>query len=155
MTNPIRKPKNTPQKRQFPCPHKTFFFASHRKLPETLFYCDSPNFEMRVCVFAHIFLPHKLQIVLLVNLTKRKKHTFVDLTKLKSFIFRPHKLHRPTGAPDVHHCQCGGGGGGRGRRRGLDSGVVVVDTNRPPPPPPWADAAGESRRRRRRRRKRG
>ncbi len=25
-----------------------------RKLSERLFYCDSPNFEMRVCVFAHL-----------------------------------------------------------------------------------------------------
>jgi len=25
-----------------------------RKLSERLFYCDSPNFEMRVCVFVHL-----------------------------------------------------------------------------------------------------
>jgi hypothetical protein len=39
-----------------------------------------------------MFRPHKLRIVLLVNLTKRKKHTFVNLTKLESFMFRPYKL---------------------------------------------------------------
>jgi hypothetical protein len=33
-----------------------------------------------------------MQIVLLANLTKRKKPTFFNLTKLESFIFRPHKL---------------------------------------------------------------
>jgi len=31
-----------------------------------------------------IFRPHKLQVVLLVNLTKRKKETFCNLTKLES-----------------------------------------------------------------------
>ena len=39
-----------------------------------------------------MFRPHKLQIVLLVNLTKRKKHTFVNHTKLESSMLRPHKL---------------------------------------------------------------
>ena len=43
-------------------------------------------------MFLRIFLPHKFQIVLLVNLTKRKKHTFVNLTKPELFMFRPHKL---------------------------------------------------------------
>ncbi len=39
------------------------------------------------------FRPHQLQIVLLVDPTKRKKHTFVDLTKPKTFTyFRPHHL---------------------------------------------------------------
>ena len=54
----LENPKIPHQKSQFFCPHKTFFLHWEqylRKLPKTFFYCDSPNFEMRVCVFAHLF----------------------------------------------------------------------------------------------------
>ena len=54
----LENPKIPHQKSQFFCPHKTLFFLHPeqylRKLSERLFYCDSPNFEMQVCVFAHL-----------------------------------------------------------------------------------------------------
>jgi hypothetical protein len=56
---PIRKLKNTSPKKSILLSSQNLFFLHWeqylRKLPKTFFYCDSPNFEMRVCVFAHLF----------------------------------------------------------------------------------------------------
>ncbi len=54
---PIRKPQKTHQKHEFLCPHKTLFFCTSavpEEAPGNVFYCDSPRFEMQVCVFAHL-----------------------------------------------------------------------------------------------------
>jgi hypothetical protein len=92
---PIRKAKNTSPKKSIPVSSQNLFFlhlAQYlRKLPKTFFYCDSPSFEIRVCVSGHLLTSRQLQIILLVSLTKRK-NTSVKLAKLKSSMFRPHKL---------------------------------------------------------------
>ncbi len=82
------------QKSQFLCPHKAFFFAPGtvpEEAPRNIFFSVTVLVLRCKSVFLHIFKAHKLQIILLVNLTKRKKHMFVNLTKLESFMFRPHK----------------------------------------------------------------
>jgi len=71
---PIRKPKNTSLKKSIPVSSQNPFFAPGtvpEEAPRNIFYCDSPSFEMQVCVFAHL-LTSPIRIVLLVNLTLKE-----------------------------------------------------------------------------------